>query len=98
MTTTKSASATASRRLVVAQTLAGKLLSLIIRPTNDSMRRSLVSVGDIRANSLSRNAGVARMSWMSVLQNTTLPAPIIAIFLGITLSLGHMRSNAGIIT
>ena len=43
------------------------------------MRRSFVSVGDISANSLSRSAGVARMSAMSVLQKTTDPAPIIAI-------------------
>jgi len=43
-------------------------------------------VGDISANSLSCNAGVARMSLMSVLQNTTLPAPIMAIFLGMQLS------------
>ena len=57
ITTTKSALAMASRRLVVAQTLAGNLLSLIIRPTNASIRRSLVSVGDISANSLSCKRG-----------------------------------------
>src|SRR4051812_12908391 len=49
---------------------------------NASIRRSFDSVGDISANSLSRSDGVARMSLMSVLQKTTLPAPIMAIFLG----------------
>ena len=42
-----------------------------MRETKLSIRRSFVSVGDISANSLSRSAGVARMSAISVLQNTT---------------------------
>ena len=44
------------------------------------MARSFGSVRLIRANSLPARAGVAMMSAISVLQNTTLPAPIIAIF------------------
>src|SRR3954467_47487 len=101
MTTTKSASAMAVRRSVVAETFPGNLLSLIIRATNDSIRRSFVSVGDMRANSLSRSAGVARMSWISVLQKTTLPAPIMAIFLGMDGSPEReydLDGNGGIIT
>src|SRR4051812_34214910 len=89
ITTTKSASAIALRRSVVAQTFAGNLLSLIMRPTNASIRRSFVSVGDMSANSLSCSAGVARMSEINVLQKTTLPAPIMAIFLG----MGHSSDN-----
>src|SRR5436190_14333285 len=77
----------ALRRSIVAQTFAGSLFSLIMRPTNASMRRSFGSVGLIKANSLSRSAGVARMSLISVLQNTTLPAPIMAIFLAIRMLL-----------
>ena len=44
------------------------------------MRRSLLSVGLIRANSQPWSAGVAIISDIRVLQKTTLPAPIIAIF------------------
>jgi hypothetical protein len=51
----------------------GHRVVLIMRETNVSMRRSFVSVGLMRANSLSCNAGVARMSVTSVLQNTTDP-------------------------
>ena len=52
-----------------------------MRRPNSSMRRSFGSVRFIRANSLPASAGVAMMSLISVLQKTTLPAPIIAIFL-----------------
>jgi hypothetical protein len=77
---TKSASLIASRRSVVAHTVAGRPLSRIMRRTKASILRSFASVGDMSANSLARRAGVARMSAMSVLQKTTEPAPIIAIF------------------
>src|SRR5512140_680967 len=86
MTTTKSASRIASCRSVVLHTDAGSPFSRTMRRPNASMRRSLDSVGLMRANSLSHSAGVARISLMSVLQKTTLPAPIIAIFFGIRFS------------
>jgi hypothetical protein len=44
------------------------------------MRLNLGSVLLISANSLPASSGVAIISLINVLQNTTLPAPIIAIF------------------
>ena len=83
ITTTKSASFSASRRSSVAQTEPFTPLSLSICLPNSSIARSFGSVLLIRANSLPARAGVAMMSAMRVLQNTTLPAPIIAIFFAI---------------
>ena len=80
MTTTKSASFSASRRSSVAHTEPCTPLSLSMRQPNSSMARSFGSVRLMRANSLPSSAGVAMMSAIRVLQNTTLPAPIIAIF------------------
>src|SRR5579872_6506260 len=91
----------ASRRSVVAQTLPGSSLSRSIRCPNASMRRSFDSVGLISANSLSASAGVAMMSLIRVLQKTTLPAPIMAIFLplfaGIFLFLSHVAVGSAAI-
>src|SRR5579872_600091 len=94
MTTTKSASLIASSRSVVAQTQPGRPLSRIIRWPNASIRRSFSSVGLIRANSLSMRDGVAIISDIRVLQNTTLPAPIIAILRGMGLLLVIHRFNS----
>ena len=94
MTTTKSASFSASLLSRVAHTSPFTLLSLSIRFPNSSMARSFGSVRLIRANSLPSRAGVASMSAIRVLQNTTLPAPIMAIFLPIDLLLVILRQAA----
>ncbi len=94
MTTTKSASFSASLLSRVAHTLPFTPLSLSIRLPELLHCAQLRLRAAHQANSLPSSAGVAMMSAIRVLQNTTLPAPIIAIFLPMYCSLSVHRQAA----
>src|SRR5450759_4894131 len=85
----------AARRSRVEWTLVGRWLASTSRRTSSATRSRYCWLMSIRANSTSASSGTDRISWMSLREKVTLPAPMTATLIGIGILLGEISRAIG---